>query len=70
MGSYHIEGVALVWYQDDVDCGIFTSWDSFVKTLQVRFGPTTYDYPIEALTLFKQVSYVAVYKAQFEAFIE
>ncbi|XP_041025452.1 uncharacterized protein LOC121265848 [Juglans microcarpa x Juglans regia] len=66
MASYNMEGEALVWYQDAVDGGIFTTWESFVKALLVRFGTTAYDDPMEALTRLKQVSSVAVYKAQFE----
>ncbi|KAF5462079.1 hypothetical protein F2P56_018118 [Juglans regia] len=67
MASYHMEGEALVWYQDAVDGGIFTTWESFVKALLVRFGTTAYDDPMESLTRLKQVSSVASYKAQFEA---
>lgn len=67
MSSYHMEGKALIWYQDAIDCGVFNGWDSFVTALQVRFGPTAHDDPMEALTHLKQSSFVAVYKAQFEA---
>lgn len=54
-------------YQDTVDCGIFTSWDSFVKALQVRFGHMAYYDPTKALTRLKHMSSMAIYKAQFEA---
>lgn len=67
MASYHMEGEALeYWYQDAVDCGQFTGWDSFVKALQIRFGPIAYDDFIEALTRLTQTSSIAAYKAQFE----
>lgn len=33
----------------------------------MRFGPTAYDDPMEALTRLKQTTSIAVYKAQFEA---
>ncbi|KAF5468876.1 hypothetical protein F2P56_012987 [Juglans regia] len=62
-----MEGEALLWYQDVVDGSIFNSWDSFVKALLARFGPTAYDDPMEALTRLKQTSTVAIYKAQFES---
>ncbi|XP_042980307.1 uncharacterized protein LOC122310468 [Carya illinoinensis] len=58
---------ALVWYQDGVESGQFTSWETFVRSLLMRFGPTAYDDPMEALTRLKQTSSVAAYKSQFEA---
>lgn len=41
--------------------------DFFVKALQIRFGPSTYDDPMEALTRLKQTFSITVYKAQFES---
>lgn len=38
-----------------------------MKALQVRFGPTAYDDPMEALTKLKQTTTVATYKAQFQS---
>ncbi|KAF5443243.1 hypothetical protein F2P56_035816, partial [Juglans regia] len=67
MASYHMEGEALTWYQDAVDTGQFTNWQTFVEALQLRFGPKAYDNPMESLTRLKQSSTVAVYKAQFES---
>lgn len=67
MASYQPEGVAMVWYQDTVESRIFNNWESFCRALQVRFGPTAHDNPMEALTRLKQTSTVANYKAQFEA---
>lgn len=43
------------------------SWETFVRALLLRFGPTAYDDPIETLTKLKQISMVATYKAQLEA---
>ena len=42
------------------------SWETFVRAIQVRFGPSSYDNPMEALTKLKQTTIVAVYKSQFE----
>ncbi|KAF5471876.1 hypothetical protein F2P56_008640 [Juglans regia] len=67
MASYNMEGEALVWYQDAAESRQFTSWETFVRALLLRFGPTAYDDPMEALTRLKQTSSVAMYKAQFEA---
>jgi hypothetical protein len=38
-----------------------------VRALQVRFGFTAYNDPMESLTRLRQTSTVAAYKAQFEA---
>ncbi|KAF5475612.1 hypothetical protein F2P56_007404, partial [Juglans regia] len=67
MASYHMEGEALTWYQDAIDTGQFTDWPTFTEALQLRFGSTAYDDPMESLTRLKQHSTVAVYKAQFES---
>ncbi|XP_042965413.1 uncharacterized protein LOC122299304 [Carya illinoinensis] len=67
MASHNMTGEALVWYQDGVESGQFTSWETFVRSLLMRFGPTAYDDPMEALTRLKQTSSVAAYKSQFEA---
>lgn len=53
MASFHIEREALVWYQDTLDLGQSSGWESFVKALQVRFGPSVYDDPMETLTRLK-----------------
>jgi hypothetical protein len=66
MASFHMEGDALIWFQDAEAAGLFPSWEAFIKALLTRFGPA-YDDPMEALTRLRQTSTVAVYKAQFEA---
>jgi len=43
-----------------------TSWEAFVKALQIRFGTSSYDDPLEALISIKQTSIVELYKTQFE----
>lgn len=68
MASCHMEGEALIWFQDASNSGQFTRWDSFVKAIQVRFEPSAYDDSMEALTCLKQTTYVVDYKAQFKAF--
>jgi hypothetical protein len=66
MASFHMEGEALVWFQDADEAGLFPTWDSFLQALLVRFGPT-YDDPMEALKKLRQSSTVAEYTTQFEA---
>ncbi|KAF5456115.1 hypothetical protein F2P56_025626 [Juglans regia] len=67
MAAYHMHGEALIWYKGAWDNGQFTSWETLTRILQIRFGPTTYDDPMEALTKLKQTSTVSAYQTQFEA---
>ena len=62
--SYHLDDEALVWFQDYERS--LDSWQTFVRVIQVRFGPSSYDDPMENLTKLKQITIVAVYKSQFE----
>ena len=66
MALYHLDGEALIWFQDAEQVGGFASWEVFVKAVQIRFGVTAYDDPMEALTRLKQVSSVVAYKGNFE----
>ena len=50
LAFYRKEYEDLVWFQDAKDAGQFTSWEAFVKSLHTRFGTSTYDDPMEALT--------------------
>jgi hypothetical protein len=61
-----MEGKAITWYQELEETGILTNWEAFVKALQVRFGTSSYDDPMEALISIKQTSTVELYKTQFE----
>ena len=62
--SYHLDDEAFIWFQDCERS--LDSWETFVRAIQVRFGPLSYDDPMEALTKLKQTTTVAVYKSQFE----
>uniref|UniRef100_A0A7N2KR02 Uncharacterized protein n=1 Tax=Quercus lobata TaxID=97700 RepID=A0A7N2KR02_QUELO len=62
--SYHLDDEALIWFQDCERS--LDSWETFVRAIQVRFGPSSYDDPMENLTRLKQITTVAVYKSQFE----
>ena len=46
---------------------MFKDWETLVEALQIRFGATTYDDPIEALTRMRQSTTVVAYKLEFEA---
>ena len=67
MASYHVEGEALIWFQDAENSSLFIDWEAFVKAVHVRFGATSYDDPMESLRRLKQTSSVLAYKGQFKA---
>lgn len=66
MASFHMDEKALIWFQDTSEAGTFHSWEEFTQAIQVRFGSSTYDDLMEALTLLKHVSSVTSYKVDFE----
>ncbi|XP_035551104.1 uncharacterized protein LOC118349683 [Juglans regia] len=68
LASFHMDEAALVWFQDASEAGTFHSWEEFTQAVQVRFGSSAYDDPMEALTRLKQVNSVTAYKAEFELF--
>ena len=47
MAYFHMDGEALVWFEDDEDTRLFVSWDAFVQALQVKFGTTACDNPLK-----------------------
>ncbi|XP_042952144.1 uncharacterized protein K02A2.6-like [Carya illinoinensis] len=62
-----MEGEALVWYQESFEKGHFHDWDTLTRSMLLRFGPTSYDSPMEALTRLEQSNSIAAYTTQFEA---
>ena len=50
LASFHMEGEALIWFQEGEETGVSHDWDSLIQTLHVRFGTTAYDDPMETLT--------------------
>jgi hypothetical protein len=63
--SCHIDEEAPVWFQD---CEHeIHNWHEFVRVVQIRFGPTNYDDPMEMLTKLKQTHTITAYKSQFES---
>ena len=50
MASFHMEGNALVWFQDSDENGVFVAWEGFLEALLTRFGSTAYEDPMESLT--------------------
>jgi hypothetical protein len=66
MASFHMEGEALVWFQDADEAGQFPTWDAFLQALLTRFGPV-YEDPMESLVKLRQTTTVTEYTSQFEA---
>ncbi|KAF5447657.1 hypothetical protein F2P56_033191, partial [Juglans regia] len=66
LASFHMDGQALVWFQDLEESGEIREWEDFTKALLTRFGPSSYDDPMEALTRLKQMGTVEEYKASFK----
>ena len=50
LASFHMEGEALIWFQDSEEAGLFVDWESLIQALHIRFGATAYDDPMETLT--------------------
>jgi len=53
LASFHMEGKALVWFQDIEAAGGISSYEGFVRALQTRFGSSLYEDPMEALIWLK-----------------
>lgn len=66
MASFHMEGEALVWFQDVDEVGQFPTWDAFLQALLTRFGPV-YDDPMESLMKLRQTASVIEYTTQFKS---
>ncbi|KAA8529666.1 hypothetical protein F0562_034234 [Nyssa sinensis] len=66
LASVHMEGKAITWFQELESAGGFPSWESFVRALLIRFGPSAYEDPMEALTKLRQATTVDAYKCEFE----
>lgn len=66
LASFHMEGKALIWFQDLEASDSITSWEGFIQAFQTSFGPTAYEDPMEALTRLHHTSTVEHYKRHFE----
>jgi hypothetical protein len=53
IASFHMEGRALVWFQELRSGNGLTTWNEFLKALQARFGTGSYDDPMETLVKLK-----------------
>lgn len=63
---FHIEGKALSWFSWLRDSGTIGWWEDFTAALRVRFGPSTFEDPIETFTKLRQTSMVEECQTKFE----
>jgi hypothetical protein len=61
-----MEGKALSWFTALRSTNNLCSWDEFLVAIQVRFGKSSYDDPMETLSKLKQTGSLEEYKTQFE----
>jgi len=66
ISSFHMEGKALIWFQELRKSSSLTTWIEFLNALRIRFGRGSYDDPMESLVSLKQTGSVEEYKSQFE----
>lgn len=67
MASFHMDGEALVWFQEGEDVGVIRNWEALVQALLIKFGTPAYVDPMEALTRLRQTLTMALYKGEFKA---
>nr|GFA78041.1 transposon Ty3-G Gag-Pol polyprotein [Tanacetum cinerariifolium] len=66
LALFHLDGIALQWDRWYTKAQGPVTWVEFTKALLVRFGPTDYEDPSEALHRLKQSTTVVIYQEIFE----
>jgi len=66
ISSIYMEGRALAWYMWMDNSGALTSWEAFTKALEIRFGPSPFYDPVEALIKLTQTATVEDFQSHFE----
>ncbi len=49
LAAFHMEGKALIWFQELRSTNNLNSWIEFTKAIRVRFGKGSYDDPMETV---------------------
>lgn len=66
ISAFHMDGKALVWFQELKASNTISSWPEFVEVIQTRFGRgSSYD-PMENLSNLKQDALLEDYKNKFD----
>ncbi|KAL0399243.1 UNVERIFIED_CONTAM: Retrovirus-related Pol polyprotein from transposon.6 [Sesamum radiatum] len=66
MVSFYMQGEALSWFKWMHSNHQLSSWDAFVRALELRFGPSSFDNHQAALFKLRQRGSVADFQAEFE----
>ncbi|WVZ06121.1 hypothetical protein V8G54_019467 [Vigna mungo] len=66
LASFSLEGQALAWFQWMHNNGLLTSWDSFLRALELRFAPFKFNDPIATLCKLSQTHSLQDYLSKFE----
>ncbi|KAL5800092.1 hypothetical protein ACOSQ4_032976 [Xanthoceras sorbifolium] len=66
LASFHLEGITLQWHRWLAKFKGPVTWMGFTKALLLRFGPTGYEDPSEALTRHKQTTTLSAYQEEFK----
>nr|GEV26466.1 hypothetical protein [Tanacetum cinerariifolium] len=64
--GFNLEGVAAKWFWWMSQNGLSTTWDRFVESVKIRFGPSKYEDPQWALLKLLQLGTVEDYQREFE----
>jgi hypothetical protein len=66
ISSFHMEGRAMVWFQELKASKTVSNWEEFVRAIQIRFCRGAYDDPMETLSKLKQEGLLEDYKTKFD----
>ncbi|KAG8644032.1 hypothetical protein MANES_11G082735v8 [Manihot esculenta] len=69
LASYHLEGIAQLWYMQLLDDIPDPNWDEFTHQCNLRFGPPIRNNKLSELAKLKQTGSVAEYQNRFEALV-
>nr|XP_043614527.1 uncharacterized protein LOC122586615 [Erigeron canadensis] len=64
--AFHFVGDALTWYQNQSSNGLLGNWTAFKRSVELRFGPSTFDNHEAALFKLHQQATVTEYQTEFE----
>ena len=66
LASFHLEGIALQWHRWMAKFQGPLTWEELTKAILLRFGPTDFEDPSEALSRLRQTTTIATYQEEFE----
>ncbi|KAL4582832.1 hypothetical protein LXL04_007393 [Taraxacum kok-saghyz] len=66
LAVFYFTGEALSWYKHLATNNLLGDWQSFTRSLQLRFGPSSYENHQAALFKLRQTGSVTTYQAEFE----